>query len=77
MLLMNFMNPRLQAVEVGIAATGPDQLVMRAVFDETTAIDRDDPVGATHRRQPVSNDDYSAASWRSLSCSSWMTRSLS
>ena len=35
----DFLDPRLQAVERGVAAAGADQLVVRAVLDQAAAID--------------------------------------
>jgi hypothetical protein len=40
----DFMDATLHAVKGGIAPTGSDQLVMRAVLDEAAALDGDDTV---------------------------------
>ena len=60
------MDPRLQAVERGVAAAGSDQLVMAAVLNEPAALDGQDAVAAPHRRQPVSDDDDHAGAGDAL-----------
>ena len=70
------MDPRLQAVERGVAAAGSDQLVMAAVLDEPAVLDGQDVVAPPHGRQPVgSDDDGAAAAMHSMFCR--MMRSLS
>src|SRR5271155_5446140 len=56
----DFMNPRLQAVERGVAAAGAEQLVMGPVLDEPAALHGDDAVAAAHRRQAMGDDDDGA-----------------
>ena len=46
-----FMDPRLQAVEGGVAAAGAYQLVMAAILDEAAALDGQDAVAPPHGRQ--------------------------
>src|SRR3974377_234484 len=58
--LTGCMDPRLQVVQLGIAAIAADQLVMRAVFDDAATLDCNDAIGLAHGRQPVSNDEYGA-----------------
>jgi hypothetical protein len=48
-------------MELGIAATPTQQVFVRAVFDQATAIHRDDAIGAANRGKPVGNDDHRAA----------------
>src|SRR5215510_15146907 len=57
----DFMDSGLQAMEGGIAAAGVDQIVMAAVLDDAAGLDGDDPAGAPHRREPVGDDEDSAA----------------
>src|SRR5208283_4992475 len=56
MFSMNFMDAGLQPMERRIAATGVDQLIMRTVLDQPTAIDGDDAFGAPHGGKPVGNN---------------------
>src|SRR5215469_5794750 len=46
----DFMDPRLQAVERGVAPAGADQLVMAAVLDQAPAVQGQNAVAASHRR---------------------------
>src|SRR5689334_16541088 len=57
----NLMEPRLHPVERRVAALAADQLVVRAVLDDLALLDRDDPIGAAHRRQAVSDHQHGAA----------------
>src|SRR5262249_37939764 len=58
---LDFMDSGLQAVERGIAAASLDKIVMTAILDEAARVDGDDPVGAPHGREPVGDDEDSAA----------------
>src|SRR5262245_1732225 len=51
-LSADFMDPGLQTIERGIAATSLDQIVMATVLDDWARVDGDDPVGAPHGREP-------------------------
>src|ERR1700730_5984865 len=53
----DFMDATLHAVEGGIAPTGSDQLVMRAVLDEAAALNGHDAVAGAHRREAVRDDE--------------------
>ena len=52
------MNPCLQAMQRCIAAAGLDQHVMGAVFDQTAALERDDPIRRAYRGESVSDDQH-------------------
>ena len=52
--------PRLEPMELGIAAAQPHQVFVRSVFDQAAAIDRDDAVGPADRGQPVGDDEHRA-----------------
>ena len=43
--LSDFMDPRLQAVERGVASAGVDQLVVGAILDDAAVLDGDDAIG--------------------------------
>src|SRR5262249_23446946 len=60
-LLADFMDAGLHAVEGGVAAAGPDQLVVGAVLDQAATLDRDDAVAAAHHREAVGDDEHGAA----------------
>ena len=47
--LTDFMDACLQAMQLGVAPAGADQLVVRAVLDDPAALDGDDAVGACAR----------------------------
>src|ERR1700730_10610216 len=53
----DFMDATLHAVEGGIAPTGSDQLVMRAVLDQAAALNGHDAVAGAHRREAVRDDE--------------------
>src|SRR5579883_189050 len=55
------MNPRLNAVEQGVAAAAPDQLVMAAILDDAAALDGDDAIGRAHGGKAMRDDDHGAA----------------
>src|SRR6185437_3101146 len=55
--LADAMDSRLQVVELRIAAIATNQLIMIAVFNDTTALDGDDAIGVAYRRQPVGNNE--------------------
>src|SRR3954454_23136981 len=55
--LADFMNAPLHAIEGRVTSAGPEQLFVRAVLDQATAIDGDNPVGRAHGRQAVSDDN--------------------
>src|SRR6202048_1373595 len=57
----DFMDPTLHAVEGGIAPTGADQLVMRAVLDEAAALNGHDAIAGAHGREAVRDDEDGAA----------------
>src|SRR4051794_13156987 len=57
----DFMEPRLHAMERGIAPAAADQLVVVAVLDDTAALDGDDAVGLAHRGKAVRDDDDGAS----------------
>jgi hypothetical protein len=56
-----FMDPSLEAVEGGIASSDLDQILVHAVLDEALGVERDDPIGAAHGREPMRDDDDGAA----------------
>src|SRR6202048_5288647 len=57
----DFMDATLDAVEGGIAPTGSDQLVMRAVLDEAAALNGHDAIAGAHGREAVRDDEDGAA----------------
>ena len=57
----DFMDATLHAVEGGIAPTGSDQLVVRAVLDKPAALNGHDAVAGAHRREAVRDDEHRAA----------------
>ena len=57
MFLAVVMDPRLQEMQVGVAAVRADEVVVRAVFHDASALDRDDAVGAAHRREAMGDDE--------------------
>src|SRR6266852_6249182 len=59
--LTDFMQTRLQTMKRRIAPASSDQLVMRTVLDHPAALDRDQPVGAAHRRETMGDDEDGAA----------------
>src|SRR5581483_2025179 len=58
--LANFMDPRLQTIQVGITSGRPTQLVMRAILDNPPLLDSDNAIGSTYCRQAMSDDQCSA-----------------
>ena len=52
----------LEAVERGVTAAGLVQLVVRAVFGDTTALYGEDAVGQPERRQAVGDHEHRAPS---------------
>jgi hypothetical protein len=52
------MNSCLQSMQRCVAAAGLDQPVMRAVFDQTAAIERDNAICRPHGREPVRDDQH-------------------
>src|SRR5581483_209829 len=59
-LSANFMDPRLETIQVGVTSSRSDQLVMRAVLNDASLFDCDDPVGPTYCRQSMSDNQGSA-----------------
>src|SRR5689334_17291703 len=55
------METRLDLMQHGVAPCLLDQLVMRAVLDQPTGLDGDDPVGIANGRKAVSDDEDGAA----------------
>src|SRR5260370_37204011 len=55
------MESRLQAVKARVTPTGIDQLIVRAILDHPSALDRDNATRAPHRRQAVRNNDHGTA----------------
>src|ERR1051326_2964089 len=60
MFLANFMEARLQTMEIGVASGGADQLVVGTVLDDSALFDCNNAVGPTHGRQPMRNDQNRA-----------------
>src|SRR5260370_5448181 len=54
----NLMDSTLHAVEAGIAPARPDQLVVRAVLDQSAAFDGHDAVAAAHGGKAVRDDEH-------------------
>src|ERR1700730_12639470 len=57
----DFMDATLHAVEGGIAPTGSDQLVVRAVLDKAAALNGHDAIAGAHGREAVRDDEDGAA----------------
>ena len=55
--LTDFMDAALHSMERRIATTPAHQLVVRAIFDETAMLERQDAVGEPDRRQTVGHDE--------------------
>jgi hypothetical protein len=53
----NFLNSGLKPIEHGVAPSGPDELVVLAILDQSAAIDRDNTICMAYRGKTVSNDD--------------------
>jgi hypothetical protein len=49
-----------RAVQARVGASATDEIVRRAVFDDTTGVEHQHAVGDLHRRQTVGDDDRSA-----------------
>src|SRR6185436_17161941 len=49
--LADFMQSSLRTEQRGIAPAAADQLLVSPILDDAPTLDRDDPVGVTHRRQ--------------------------
>src|SRR5882672_9354015 len=60
-LSADFMESSLQTMERGVAPPGADQLIVGAILDDATALDRNDAVGAPHRRQAVRDHEHGTA----------------
>src|SRR5262245_4988581 len=56
-----FLQARLQAVQLRVSAAGSDQLLMRAVLDQAAALDGDDTIGKSQRRETMRDDDHGPA----------------
>src|SRR5260221_2160736 len=54
------MNPDLQAVQRSVPAAPDDQLIVRAVLDEASALQGYDAIGAAHGRKAVGDDENRA-----------------
>ena len=52
------MDPRLQAMQRSVAATGAQQIVMPSVLDDAAALDRDDAVRDRDRGKPMRDDEH-------------------
>src|SRR5215472_8597798 len=48
-------------MQVGVAALGSDQLLVRPVLNESSPFERDDPIGSAHGRQAVGNDEHGSS----------------
>src|SRR5712671_433595 len=59
--LTDFMDARLETIEVGIASRRTDQLVVRPVLDDPTLFDSDNAMGPTHGRETMSDDQGGTA----------------
>src|SRR4051794_436385 len=55
-----FMEPRLHAMQRGIASAAADQFVVVAVLDDAAALDGDNAVGLAHRGETMRDDDDGA-----------------
>src|SRR5439155_3816022 len=49
------------AVERRVAAAPPNQLVVRALFDELAVLEDDDPIGVANGREPMRDDECGPA----------------
>src|SRR5262249_34659694 len=56
----NLLDAGLQAMQRGVAATGLDQRLMRAVLDQAAGIEGDDAVGGAHGGEPMRDDQHGA-----------------
>src|ERR1700716_3172785 len=54
--LTDFMDARLETVEIGVASGRADQLVVCSVLDHPTLFDRNDAIGPTYGGQTMSDD---------------------
>src|SRR5438067_8553178 len=59
--LTDFMDSRLQVVQLRVAAAGANQLVVRAVLDDSATLDGDNAIGAANGRKSVSNEKHGSA----------------
>ena len=57
-----FIDPRLNAMQRGVAAAGFDELVVRSVLGKPAFVDGEDPVGRSHRRKPVRDNQHRSSS---------------
>src|SRR5580704_10233507 len=56
LLLAGVMDARLQVMQLCVAPVRTDQILVVAVLDDAASLDRNDPVGLAHRREPMGND---------------------
>src|SRR5947207_7705653 len=58
----DFMETRLEAMEVGVMPAAAHEVFVAAIFHDATLADRDDAIGPSHGRQTMGDDDHGAAS---------------
>src|SRR5436190_24267443 len=64
--LTDFMDARLETIEVGVTSGRTDQLVVRPVLDDPPLFDGNNAMGPTYGRQTMS-DDHGGATLHDLS----------
>src|SRR5260370_6535087 len=58
--LTDFMDARLETIEIGVASGRADQLVVRPILDDPPLFYGDNAIGPTHGRQTMSDDEGGA-----------------